>query len=316
MSNVIIEGPDATGKSTLARFLSNRLSMPIQESEGAPKSYEELSDRITRYSTIDNTIFVRHPLISNPIYDTLRLLDGKNAVGTPKISLYKNNPIFISCAPTSSILPAVHTPNANDTEEHLNQVQKFYLHLCQMYKRWADYNAHLHYTIGNNMGLIAHTVDRLRFDPVADLEQFHTHFDIAYYGKPRFLPEELFDFRYKFLDEELTEYYDAHMETPPENPHPVTVNLAGQLDSLVDLVYVALGNSYLQGFNFREAWRRVHAANMTKIRANSASDSMRKSMYDVVKPKGFVPPSHTDLVEDHAHAHGTDTVDEKVSIGS
>lgn len=320
MSNIIIEGPDATGKSTLARFLSRKLDMPIQESEGAPKTYAEISDRVARYATLSNTIFVRHPLISNPIYDGLRHLDGKNIIGTPKVSLMQGRPIFIYAESAGSTLPRGHIPGPNDTEEHLSQIGRFYDSLCIAYGNWAKHNAHLHYKIGHDMELVADVVDRLRFDPVADLDQFHKKFDIAYYGKPRFLPENLFEFRYKFLEEELNEYSTAHMEE--DNVHrqsntQIATNLDSQLDALVDLIYVALGNAHLQGFSpkFREAWRRVHAANMTKMRANSADDSRRNSLYDVIKPEGFVAPSHIDLVNDHAYAtRQSYPIDEEVGL--
>jgi len=72
-------------------------------------------------------------------------------------------------------------------------------------------------------------------------------------------------------------------------------DLEGQLDALVDLVYVALGTAYLQGFDFNEAFRRVHEANMKKVRARQKSDSKRASSYDVVKPVGWTPPDLSDL---------------------
>ncbi len=74
-------------------------------------------------------------------------------------------------------------------------------------------------------------------------------------------------------------------------------DLEKQLDALVDLMYVLLGTSYLQGFDLKEAWNRVHAANMTKIRTERADDSKRGSVYDVVKPEGFRPPDLSDLVD-------------------
>ena len=121
----------------------------------------------------------------------------------------------------------------------------------------------------------------------ADIIDFHRQFRLGYEGKPRTLPEDLFQFRLKFLKEELEEYDIAHGEG----------NKAKQLDALVDLVYVALGTADLHGFDFDEAWRRVHEANMKKVRALRASDSARGSIYDVIKPTGWVPPDHTDLVE-------------------
>lgn len=120
----------------------------------------------------------------------------------------------------------------------------------------------------------------------ADIADFHEKFKLAYDGMPRQLDRELHNFRAGFMTEELGEYVEAHEAG----------DLEGQIDALVDLVYVVLGTAYLQGFPFDEAWKRVHAANMSKIRALRPDQSKRGSVYDVVKPPGFVPPDHSDLI--------------------
>jgi predicted HAD superfamily Cof-like phosphohydrolase len=119
------------------------------------------------------------------------------------------------------------------------------------------------------------------------IEEFHLKFGLAYDGPPRELHEDLFDFRYKFMREELDEYQVAYYEE----------NMEKQLDALVDLVYVALGTAYMQGFDFNEAFNRVHAANMKKVRVYIAEDSARGSTFDVVKPEGWVAPDLSDLVK-------------------
>lgn len=150
--------------------------------------------------------------------------------------------------------------------------------------------------------------------PMADVAAFHVKFGLAYGGKPRTMPDEMRNFRMGFLREEADEYAD-HLDqmglllsmarrgmvlTDRERSEVPTV-LGGQLDALVDLVYVALGNAYMQGFDFDEAWRRVHVANMAKQRALEDGDSERGGRFDVIKPPGWTPPDHTDLVSDHAH---------------
>jgi len=137
---------------------------------------------------------------------------------------------------------------------------------------------------------------------IEDVRAFHERFSIDYYGRPRFLPEDLLRFRLKFLHEELVEYHLHQLPHADGMPDEQIVHhLAQQLDGLVDLLYVTIGTAYLQGFNLEEAWRRVHQANMTKVRATSARDSTRNYAGDVVKPLNFIPPDHTDLVADHAH---------------
>ena len=124
------------------------------------------------------------------------------------------------------------------------------------------------------------------FDPFALVAEFHEKFDLRYDGPPRFLDDDAFAFRRRFKLEELHEFLTAHQEG----------DLEGALDGLVDLVYVVLGTAYLQGFDFNEAFRRVHAANMRKERAPEALASRRGSALDVVKPAGWTPPWLKDLV--------------------
>ena len=124
-------------------------------------------------------------------------------------------------------------------------------------------------------------------DLCQDIKDFHTKFELTYDGPPRPLPYELVSFRAIFMHEELQEYGLA-----VDN-----VDLEKQLDALVDLVYVALGTAYLHGFDFNEAWRRVHAANLKKVRAETPDDSKRGSVFDVVKPEGWEPPDLSDLVK-------------------
>lgn len=149
----------------------------------------------------------------------------------------------------------------------------------------------------------------MAFDPVEDVEEFHRKFGLLYEGKPRAVVGELGDFRVKFMHEELEEYKEAAFalsllmssEHEQLDEAEIAVQLAKQLDALVDLTYVVLGSAHLHGFDFREAWRRVHEANMKKVRAASAAVSKRGSAFDVVKPPGWEAPSHIDLVEDHIY---------------
>lgn len=146
------------------------------------------------------------------------------------------------------------------------------------------------------------------FDPVADIEEFHKKYNLAYEGKPRVLPESISGFREKFIKEEYDEYLKAVTVAKAELSEKslsfddeMAHALEQALDALVDLTYVVLGTAYLHGFDFREAWRRVHAANMQKIRAKNENQSKRGNSYDVIKPPGWQPPRLRDLVSDHAH---------------
>jgi len=146
------------------------------------------------------------------------------------------------------------------------------------------------------------------FDPIRDVEEFHRKFGLEYHGKPRVLPPSLAKFREKFMREELSEYMRAVEGAKVELKNrslsfddEVAYNLEHALDALVDLTYVILGTAHLHGFDFKEAWRRVHEANMSKVRASNRAQSKRKSSADVIKPPGWTAPRLRTLVSDHAH---------------
>jgi predicted HAD superfamily Cof-like phosphohydrolase len=149
----------------------------------------------------------------------------------------------------------------------------------------------------------------------SDIAAFHTKFKLEYDGPPRELEREMALFRMGFMMEELAEYAQAsgypgiarqlnelHEHTKAGNRWLTRQNEGGrdlekQFDSLIDLTYVALGTSYLHGFDFDEGWRRVHGANMAKVRAIASHESTRGSAFDVVKPKGWKPADLSDLVK-------------------
>lgn len=119
-------------------------------------------------------------------------------------------------------------------------------------------------------------------DMYADVMSFHQRFvpdtiEIL----PKFLDGEKFDFRKRFLLEEVEEFVEAHREH----------DLAGAADALVDLVYVAIGTAIMMGLPWEKMWDEVQAANMRKVRGDpDASNSKRQSRFDVVKPEGWQPP--------------------------
>lgn len=122
-----------------------------------------------------------------------------------------------------------------------------------------------------------------------DILEFHKKFGLPYGedGHPTMLTQEMFEFRKGFMQEELDEYNEAVEAKDP----------AKAFDALIDLVYVAVGTAYLHGFPFAEGWYRVQQANMAKVRAERKEQSLRGTTFDVVKPEGWKPPCHDDLVQ-------------------
>ena len=114
-------------------------------------------------------------------------------------------------------------------------------------------------------------------DLVALLKEFQTKFD---------MPKG--EFKYEFLDERLRMLCEELQETC--NAAELN-NPEGFLDGLVDIVYFAVGTATLLDYDFNEAFRRVHAANMQKVRAYT-----ERSAVDLVKPPGWKSPALNDLV--------------------
>jgi predicted HAD superfamily Cof-like phosphohydrolase len=121
-----------------------------------------------------------------------------------------------------------------------------------------------------------------------DVKHFHEFFGIGYEGPVRQLPPEL-KWRDDFLLEELTELKEAREAG----------DLAKQFDALIDLVYVALGTAYLQGFPWQNGWYAVHYANMMKRRA---VDGEGRGTNDIRKPEGWKAPDIERILLLHAKA--------------
>jgi predicted HAD superfamily Cof-like phosphohydrolase len=293
---IVVEGPDAAGKSTLADHLAKFFHLPIQKSEGPPTYPGEINDRLERYSKLPPCIFDRHPVVSQYIYSKAfnRPIDMDEHWTH---QFYAQHPILIYCDPLDQVYD--HVVKAHDNEEHLKQIHNRYDALLDHYRYWAIEHATIIYRIGESKDLIARLVNQ--FNPTLDIQQFHERFGLDYDGKPRELPDDLRKFRIQFLAEELCEYVGLK-GTPKDlvasvlRDHDFKPQLEDQLDALVDLVYVALGTAYLHGFTFDEAWRLVHTANMRKVRVTRAIDSSRNSVYDVCKPDGWKAPDLSHLV--------------------
>ena len=125
----------------------------------------------------------------------------------------------------------------------------------------------------------------LEFTPLDDIAEFHEKFGLHQPKAKIELHKEEWRLRHSRLVEEIDEYIVC-VEQGDD---------AGTLDALVDLVYIALGTAYRRGWDFSEAWRRVHKANMAKERGKP-NNSKYGSGFDIVKPEGWQGPSHEDLV--------------------
>lgn len=307
--NIVLEGHDNSGKSTLAAMLAKRLGREIYSSEGPEKYPGELALRVSYYNLQTNAIFDRHPCVSDLIYSIAR---GKPSSLSEDVvqRFYAQPKIFIYCDPLNKGLGS-HVRKEHDSDEHMAMVESKYKSILYHYRVWAIENAHIVYRIGDDPYTVLRFIEgkfqQKHFDPIADVEEFMEKFGQAYGGLPRALPTDLALFREDFMEEETSEYkkHSRHLAAllleVPADTAEITHQLAEQLDAIVDKIYIDIGTSLLHGFDLKEAWRRVHSANMQKERVARRGDSTRHSLYDIVKPSGWTPPSHVDLVENHVH---------------
>lgn len=146
---------------------------------------------------------------------------------------------------------------------------------------------------------------------IKDLVEFHRKFAIPANIEPGFLEESLMQMRLNFLLEELLETATAagfiFLEDQCKFVRQQVVqqeDLHAIVDGLIDLVYVALGTAEMMGLGCQkgissiwdEAWRRVHQANLKKVRVVDATESKRGHSVDLRKPKGWQPPTFNDLL--------------------
>src|SRR5688500_14255581 len=119
---IIIEGMDNSGKSTLALMLARRLNYQVQESEGPPRDAREINDRCRRYSQLQNTVFVRHPVISNAIYGQFRP-EGDPIEDAVRDEFYASRHLIIYCDPLDRGL-LEHVEKDHDSPQHLAMIRE------------------------------------------------------------------------------------------------------------------------------------------------------------------------------------------------
>lgn len=153
---IVIEGMDNSGKSTLAQTLADYMGLVVQESEGPPKSAEEINARVDGYATMQQTLFVRHPVISNSIYGKFRP-EGDPITPGRQMIFYESNPILIYCDAGDRGFDG-HVLKDHDTEVHQQLIATKQAELLKEYRLWAAQHAHFVYRIGDDMDRLCATV--------------------------------------------------------------------------------------------------------------------------------------------------------------
>lgn len=145
---IIIEGPDASGKSTLVHKLAQYMNWPVEHSPGPTKTAEEFNDRLRKFLALHNTICDRHPAVSEEIYG---IVLRKSVMTDPALlDQYRTASKFVVyCAASYP-----HVVKAHDTEEHLQGVARNRHAIKLLYDQWALQEADYIYRGGQIMPLL------------------------------------------------------------------------------------------------------------------------------------------------------------------
>lgn len=161
--NILLEGVDASGKSTLARELMHKLNgtrafpWSYRRSEGPEKEPGEILKRIEHYNQESQVIFDRHPIVSHPIYSKTVswMTDIPNSVTE---DFYTRPFLIVYCMPTARGFDAHEAIEGVDTAEHLEMVKNRYGELLADYNEWALRRAHMIYRCGEDFDATIHRI--------------------------------------------------------------------------------------------------------------------------------------------------------------
>lgn len=110
-----------------------------------------------------------------------------------------------------------------------------------------------------------------------DVAEFHQKILGVYpEGSPTLHSQEWLIERFRFLNEEVQEFFDAGLQG----------DIVKATDGLLDTIYVALGTLYMMEVPTEACWALVQRANMAKVRGTTK----RGNKIDATKPEGWVGP--------------------------
>ena len=155
--NIVIEGADNSGKSTLAAALARVLNWRIVSSPGPTKSKEEFNLRALSFLQLDRTIFDRHCIVSENIYGTIR----GSIMTEPELErMYLlSTKLVVFCRMNRPTLEG-HIAKAHDTPDHLATVVANQERIFELYDKWALDHANIVYRKGEPLGPIIRMITR------------------------------------------------------------------------------------------------------------------------------------------------------------
>lgn len=108
-----------------------------------------------------------------------------------------------------------------------------------------------------------------------------------YASVPKRLTDDEFQYRMRFIQEELHEFIIAHHAG----------NMIGMADALADLAWVVLGTAHFMHLPFDDVWAEVRRANMDKELAVEDDVTHKRGRIERIrKPAGWRPPQLHDVL--------------------
>lgn len=180
---IIIEGPDAAGKTTLGRMLRKQFGMELIVSAGAPTTDERLKEYCVmqvdalsnRNAVIDRVSPISHPIYNHPYVGVVDL--------TSYLHVMLDHPktIMVYCRPPTDALmrPEKHEWKDYDTEEHKQKVLNNQMTYIERYDDFFRRVPHLAYDYTDETSYLPQLISMLAAsvgnDDVLDkLREFHT----------------------------------------------------------------------------------------------------------------------------------------------
>lgn len=157
--NVVCEGPDGAGKSTLAEALSRATGIRVQQGSGPPRGSGEIERRLVTYLAMDDVVFDRHPAVSQTMYGAMRDEPASIEFRTLVDQFYQTQPLLIYCRATNLDR---HCVKPGEDPDHILKLTQRFTFLLGLYDRWALARAHLLYRVGDDPVDVVDVVSRAR----------------------------------------------------------------------------------------------------------------------------------------------------------
>lgn len=147
MRNIILEGFDGGGKTTLAHIIAERFKLFYQPSEGKEKYPGECDDRCSKYFERDRYVFDRHPVISNDIYIPVSGAQPLSNATMMQWHFLRPHYLIIYCAGGSF---EEQVPGEFDTPEYQALLKENENIIKRRYEQWAPREADVIYRKTND----------------------------------------------------------------------------------------------------------------------------------------------------------------------